>query len=137
MTPTEPPTCANGKQHDCGRSHRKAIIGGAIGAGVVVVLGLVGLWLWRSRAESEATLPPEEIGPEVQELADPGPELQSREDGMLTSAVELPHPVPELQSREDGMMTSAHELPGMTAPGRLLIPGAVECHDTSNISYRY
>lgn len=109
--PAETPTCANGKRHDCGRSHRGAVIGGAVGA-AVVVLGLVWLWLRRRRVGSEDTDPTEPIEPQMHELPDPGPELQSREDGMLTSASEMPLPVPELQSREDGMQTSAHELPG-------------------------
>lgn len=106
------PSCANGEQHDCGRSHRGAIAGGAVGAGVVA-LGLVWLWLRRRRRRvgSEDT-DTECVGPQMHELMDPGPELQSRDDAMLTSAHELPMPVVELQSREDGMLTSAHEMPG-------------------------
>lgn len=118
--PRESPTCSNGQQHDCGRNHHGAIIGGAVAAGVVGLgLGLVMLWLWRRRAGSDT---PERNGPEIQELPDPGPELQSWEDGMMTSAQEMPHPVQELQSREDEMQTSAHELPGVGAPARFVVP---------------
>lgn len=129
VTPPDPPTCANGQRHNCG-PHQDAIIGGVVGAGIIA-LGLVGLCLWRRRRRSVDTSVPEEIEPQMQELADPGPELQSREDAMLTSAFELPHPPPELQSREDGMQTSAHELPGS------LVPGTAECKDSSSIHYRY
>lgn len=86
--PPGPPTCANGERHDCGRSHRGPIIGGAVGAGVVA-LGLVWLWLRRRCVGFEDTDAAEWIEPQIHELPDPVPELQSREDGMLTSAYEL------------------------------------------------
>lgn len=127
VIPLEHFVCAGGQ---CGGPHKDAIIGGVVGAGIIA-LGLVGLCLWRIRRRSVDTSVPEEIEPQMQELADPGPELQSREDAMLTSAFELPHPPPELQSREDGMQTSAHELPGS------LGPGTAECQDSSSIHYRY
>lgn len=112
-TPPEPSTCANCKLHNCGRSHRGAIIGGAVGARVVV-LGFVWLWLWlrNRRVGSEDGDPTVGMEPQMHELQYRVPEQQSREDGMQTSAQEMPLQLLELQSQEDGILTSTHELPG-------------------------